>query len=140
MFAITLLMAACEQTEIPPTTSPSDDDVTYSFDTEIISNTGGNEDGIFSALNESYPDSTFTVSVRMRGSAAATAIIKITAEVEGNFDYAFVYDWFGTSYTDTIYGTGYFDADTAYMHYTYQPMDDDGNLYSEPKEVEIHSL
>lgn len=139
LFTLATLFAACETVEPPPGGSTQDDDKLYIFDTEINSDMGSEAAGL-SCENESYPDSAWTIAVQMRGSQAGLQSVEIIVQEEGYFDYAFVHDWFGTSYTDTIYGTGYFDADTAYLNYQYQPMNDDGSLYGEPHDVEIHSL
>jgi hypothetical protein len=140
LLSLVILFAACEKNEIPPTTSPSDDDMVYSFDTEIYSEFSGIESGIYSCINESYPNAEWTIRVQMRGSAASTEIVEFTTAEEGFITYAFTHEWFIGDNTDTIIGTGYFDADTAYLNYTYQQINEDGILYGEPIEVNIHSL
>lgn len=142
---ITLLFAAaalasCDQTEIPPTVSSQDDDVYYQFDGVLTDSTFAGLETTFDNQiifdNPSFPDSAFTVRITKAGDYNShNETLVFTVPVEGEFVFNINYDWFLGGRTDSIWGSGYFDADTAYIDYQYE-----GLTSGEYGSVHVHSL
>lgn len=138
--AILIFLASCTEHEVPPTTSTSDDDITYLYDSVFISTDyDGGEEMVTGAgvYNYNPEESEYTIWIlKFYGSDAWQEYYKFTVPAIGNFSFDSTYTTVLGSTNDSVFITGYFDADTMYMQYYFERID----FPSYNGNVELHSF
>lgn len=131
--------ASCEKNDIPPN-DPFIPDTVYEFNIRMIESADVDSLDMLINVHEgfnnsSFPDAPWTITFgSFLSNSPINQSIAFPIDNIGDFDFAFTYEW-QTGTTDSIYGSGYIDADTFYMHYTY--IDIEAGYTGD---VEIHSL